>query len=261
MALCGWASIDENGKGRNGKAGDQTGKEVKVGPWYNFGQKFVIRYKDAKMAKKHAECLKKICKGNICGYDMNQRCSLYSSLKEVKFDIDKLKTKCETDCSALQCTMAILAGAKNIQMWASGSMLTGFDGKSGFKNNSDFIILTDKKYLTSGDYLLPGDISVAPGHHVIGSIKAGSKAKNEKRTKASSSSAKETSTSSGIKYYKKYSGSSVSIIDALSSIGVTATLEHRKKIAKANGITNYTGSEHQNTKMLELLKKGKLKKS
>ena len=64
-----------------------------------------------------------------------------------------------------------------------------------------------------------------------------------------------------IKYYKKYSGSSVSIIDALSSIGVTATLENRKKIAKANGITNYTGSEHQNTKMLELLKKGKLKKS
>ena len=129
MALCGWASIDERGKGRGGKVGDQTGREVKTGQWYNFGQKYVIRYKDAKMAKKHAEALKKLCNGNLVGYDMDNRGSLYSELKKVRFIVDDLKVKCETDCSALQCTMAICAGAKNIQLWASGSMKDGFDGK------------------------------------------------------------------------------------------------------------------------------------
>lgn len=262
MALCGWASIDERGKVSGGQAGDQTRREVKTGAWYNFGQKFVIRYKDAKMAKKHAEALKKLCNGNLVGYDQNQRGSLYSELKKVHLDVDKLKVKCETDCSALQCTCAILAGATNIYMWATGSMLTGFDGKTGFKNNKDFIILTDKKYLTSGDYLLPGDISVAPGHHTIGSIEAGSKSKNEKRTKATNSSAKGTSTSSQSIYYKKCSSSLKSIVEALADIGEKDTsFAHRKKIAKANGITSYTGSEFQNIKMLELLKKGKLKKA
>ena len=262
MALCGWASIDERGKGRGGKVGDQTGREVKTGQWYNFGQKYVIRYKDEKMAKKHASCLKKICNGNLCGYDMDNRGSLYSELKKVRFIVDDLKVKCETDCSALQCTMAICAGAKNIQLWASGSMKDGFDGKSGFGHNSDFIILTDKKYLTSGDYLLPGDISVAPGHHVIGSIEAGSKSKNETRGKAHNSSTGKTNTSSQSIYYKKYSGPSVSIVEALKAIGVKDTsFSHRKKIAKANGIVNYEGTESQNNKLVGLLKKGKLKKA
>ena len=39
------------------------------------------------------------------------------------------------------------------------------------------------------------------------------------------------------------------------------SLSHRKKIAKANNITGYVGSAEQNTKMLSLLKKGKLKKA
>lgn len=62
-------------------------------------------------------------------------------------------------------------------------------------------------------------------------------------------------------YYKKYTGKSVSLVDALKSIGVNNTMTNRKKIAKANGIKNYTGSAAQNTKMLELLKKGKLVKA
>lgn len=61
-------------------------------------------------------------------------------------------------------------------------------------------------------------------------------------------------------YYKKYTGKSVSIVDALNSIGVNSSYANRKKIAKANGIKLYVGSAKQNTKMLELLKNGKLVK-
>lgn len=59
-------------------------------------------------------------------------------------------------------------------------------------------------------------------------------------------------------YYPKYTGTSASIVVALSSLGVTSTLAHRKQIAKANSITNYTGTAAQNTKLLNLLKNGKL---
>lgn len=55
----------------------------------------------------------------------------------------------------------------------------------------------------------------------------------------------------------EYTGAS--IIDALKSIGVDSSKAFRTKIAKANGIENYTGTAAQNKKMLSLLKAGKLK--
>ncbi len=61
-----------------------------------------------------------------------------------------------------------------------------------------------------------------------------------------------------VQYYKKYTGKSVSIVDALNSIKVDSSFAHRKKIAKANNIKLYTGLPSQNKKMLDLLKKGKL---
>lgn len=62
-------------------------------------------------------------------------------------------------------------------------------------------------------------------------------------------------------YYKKYTGKSVSLVDALKSLGISSTMANRKKIAKANGIKNYTGTATQNTKLLDLLKSGKLVKA
>lgn len=59
-------------------------------------------------------------------------------------------------------------------------------------------------------------------------------------------------------YYKKYTGKSASIVNALASIGVDSSFSNRKKIAKANNITNYSGTAQQNIKLLELLKSGKL---
>lgn len=60
-------------------------------------------------------------------------------------------------------------------------------------------------------------------------------------------------------YFKKYTGTSNSIVDALKAIGATSTFAYRGKIAKANGITKvYMGYASQNTKMLNLLKQGKL---
>ncbi len=61
-------------------------------------------------------------------------------------------------------------------------------------------------------------------------------------------------------YFKKYGGSSVSIVDALAAIGVQHSFAYRKQIAAANGIENYSGTPEQNTKLLLLLKNGELVK-
>ena len=79
----------------------------------------------------------------------------------------------------------------------------------------------------------------------------------KKETKTTST----TSTASTTKYYKKCAAKYTSIVDALNSIKVSSTFTNRYKIAKANGITLYTGTASQNTKLLKLLKQGKLKKA
>jgi len=61
-----------------------------------------------------------------------------------------------------------------------------------------------------------------------------------------------------VKYYPKYTGKTVSIVNALSSLGYNSNFSYRLKIAKVNGIKNYIGTASQNTKMLSLLKQGKL---
>ena len=67
------------------------------------------------------------------------------------------------------------------------------------------------------------------------------------------------SSGSGTSYYKAFN--STSIVDGLKSIGVDSSISNRKKIAAANGISNYTGTAEQNTKLLSLAKQGKLKKA
>lgn len=68
-----------------------------------------------------------------------------------------------------------------------------------------------------------------------------------------------TNTTKKVKYYepiKSYKGNS--FVDALKKRGVNASMKFRKKIASVNGIKNYTGTAKQNSKLLDLMKKGKL---
>lgn len=79
---------------------------------------------------------------------------------------------------------------------------------------------------------------------------------------SSSSASKPSSSgsaSSGTSYYKAFD--STSIVDGLKSIGVDSSMSNRKKIAAANGISNYTGTAAQNNKLCSLAKQGKLKKA
>lgn len=61
-----------------------------------------------------------------------------------------------------------------------------------------------------------------------------------------------------VTYFPKYTGKSNSIDDALKSVCGTYGFSYRKKIAEANKMSGYCGTAAQNTKMLKLLKQGKL---
>ena len=78
-------------------------------------------------------------------------------------------------------------------------------------------------------------------------------------TAPSASTSKPTQASSA-SYYPKYTGKSISLVDALKSLKIDSSFANRKKIATKNGIKAYLGTAKQNTQMLNLLKQGRLKK-
>ncbi len=82
------------------------------------------------------------------------------------------------------------------------------------------------------------------------------------QAKVNSLSGKKTTTAAPkVEYYKRYFGTTSSIVTALNSLKIGSSFANRKKIAKANGITLYIGTAAQNTKLLNLLKQGKLIKA
>ena len=61
-----------------------------------------------------------------------------------------------------------------------------------------------------------------------------------------------------VSYFNKYTGTSNSLVDGLKAVGANSAFSYRKKIATANKISGYIGTAAQNTKLLNLLKQGKL---
>lgn len=68
-----------------------------------------------------------------------------------------------------------------------------------------------------------------------------------------------TSTTSKKSYFPIAHPTCVSIVDYLKACGITnVDFEYQTKVAKANGIKNYTGTYAQNVKLINLAKQGKL---
>lgn len=99
--LFAWASISEKGT-KNGKKGDQTGKEVKVGDYYNFGQTTCIRFRNVTDGRKCGKIAKQLANDERFGYGHNDRVSSFNAFKKIGWDISKiddLKSTYNLDCS------------------------------------------------------------------------------------------------------------------------------------------------------------------
>lgn len=162
-AKIGHAVCDENGKSQNGKAGNQTGKELRIAEWYNRdkGWTNVFRAKSAKTAAKIAEAMKDACANKKIGYDQNQRTTLWLEAEKVAFKLKKIKTACETDCSAL---VAVCLKAAGIDI--SRDIWTGNEA-AAIRATKRFTEFKTADYTQTDKNLQPGDILLGPGHTAI----------------------------------------------------------------------------------------------
>ena len=186
----GHASIDENKNIKGGNAGDQTKKEVCTRTWYSKPWTSVIRPKDSAKAEKIAKAMEQACANDKIGYDQNQRTTLYTQAKAANWDLTKIATACECDCSSL---VAVCVNAAGITV--SKDIYTGNE-KTALANTGAFTVLTDSEYISKADYLKRGDILLGSGHTAIvltdGSKAGASAAPVESKPSTESNIAKKT---------------------------------------------------------------------
>lgn len=157
--LCAWASINEKGKIMGGKMGDQTGREVRTGGYYYFGQTFCIRPRRQSVAEDIAACAHAIALNDKVGYGQDDRESLFKAMRRKGWGSYVIDELCDTDCSELAVCCA---------NYALGCEAFPADLYSGnivpvMTRNSNFVKITIGKYFEPHT----GDIIVAPGKHVI----------------------------------------------------------------------------------------------
>ena len=163
MAKIGHAVCDENGRSTNGKAGNQSGKELRVAEWYKRekGWTNVFRAKSAKTAEKIASAMKDACANKKIGYDQNQRTTLWLEAEKVGFVISKITKACETDCSALVAVCLKSAGVD-----ISRDIWTGNEAQA-IRATKRFTEYKTPDYTDTDKNLRPGDILLGTGHTAI----------------------------------------------------------------------------------------------
>lgn len=166
---------DENGNYKNGKAGDQTGKEWRIRDWYNYPWNCVLRHPLAEVRACLATLAVKAAENNNIGYDQNQRDDYGIELAKADYDPSKITKPVESDCSkgVIDDTKAAghilgIPDLQNIKATYTGNMRATYKA-------AGFYVLTETKYLKSSDYLLAGDILLNDAHHTCTVITNGAK--------------------------------------------------------------------------------------
>lgn len=155
----GHALMDENRKASGGKAGDSTNREVSVVNWFDSDWNKLLRPLDDGVAETIAVCMEQACANNQIGYDQMQRTTLYTQAVKTGYDLSKIKTACECDCSSLVAVCILAAGIKINKDIYTGNMA------AAILNTGKFKLLTEKKYLREDSYLKRGDILLCEGSH------------------------------------------------------------------------------------------------
>ncbi|MFR3140914.1 MAG: peptidoglycan-binding protein [Lacrimispora saccharolytica] len=172
---------DENGDYEYGQAGDQTGTEWEIKPWYRYGTSgwdVVLRFEDRSVAQMIADIARAAANNNLVGYDQKNRYSYWEHLQASNYDPAQITVACEADCSSGVVANVKAAGyrlgiskLKNVPIMYTVTSDLHYKLKS-----AGAIELRDSKYLTSDKYLRPGDILLAIGHHTATNLDMGSNA-------------------------------------------------------------------------------------
>ena len=174
----GHASISENNTA-HGQAGDSTGREVCIRADFsitNMAPTVVLRPKSQTLAEASALACETGCANDNIGYSQNGRNTLYTHASAVGYDLSKVTTKCNTDCSAFM-TVCAIAGGANINYGSNAPTTTNM--RTRFKQSGQYTVLTDLKHLSTTDYLKRGDILVHEGKHTVMVLENGNQYKDE----------------------------------------------------------------------------------
>lgn len=165
----GHARGDERGGITGGAAGDQTGQEVCTRSWYcpSGGWVVLLRPKSSDVAERMAAACEAGCNNPRIGYDQYQRNTLRTQARRVGFDLARITTACECDCSSFVAVCAEAAGVDMDGTYTSGNAPTTSTMRAKFVGTGAFTALTDAKYLTGSAYLRRGDVLVLPGKHTV----------------------------------------------------------------------------------------------
>jgi hypothetical protein len=172
---------DEHGQYSGGAAGDQTGTEWEIKPWYSRPWDVVLEPPTRQAADTIAELAIEAANNNKIGYDQGNRTSFDAALIACGDYPQNIMDPCETDCSAgvaaiVRATGRIL-GIKAMQD-VSKDAYTGNLEKA--LAAAGFISHREEKYLNGPDYLGNGWILLYTGHHTAVSVSRGSKWEEKK---------------------------------------------------------------------------------
>lgn len=161
------------------KMNNGASAEVNIRHFYSRPWNLILRYTndDKELEKKVKQAIVEnavlAANNPHIGYSMDTsgvnsastRSGFYYEIAKVNYDVTKLTTDCNTDCSAFVGTIVTIVGHKlgidnltNVKTTSTQYM------RSTYTKNG-FVAYTDSKYLTSTKYLEPGDILLNTGSH------------------------------------------------------------------------------------------------
>ncbi len=150
----GSARSNENGGVNGGKAGDQTGREVSTQLWYPHSKGWiVIRAKSPAVREALAKNMEAACQNDNIGYCQGHRGTATAAAKPYDYDLSKVNTAVETDCSELVRCCVLYAGI-HVNSFSTANEV------AALKQTGQFDILEKDEYCKASDYLLRGDILV-----------------------------------------------------------------------------------------------------
>ena len=170
---------DENGAYHGGAAGDQSGHEWELKPWYNRPWSVVLRHPNQAVARKIAELGIAAALNNKIGYDQYQRETYWKQLQAAGYDPSKITVACEEDCTAgVSSNVKAVGYLLGIQALKDVSICSSRNMRSVF-TKAGFTALTAEKYLTGTKYLLPGDVLLYENHHAATNVTCGAAVRDQ----------------------------------------------------------------------------------
>ena len=149
-----------------GQAGDQTGAEWRVIPWYDRPWSVVLRHPDPRVRELMAQLTEEAAYNENIGYNYMKRTTFWEQLKKVGYRPQNIKVPCDADCSA-----GVAGCAKAIGYLIGDKKLQALDPDLHTRDQTEkmeaagFQVIKDPAVVNHTEKLKRGDVLLLPWHH------------------------------------------------------------------------------------------------